>query len=217
MVSQVPISGLPSLLGSGFDRFLRAKRSQQLFLIHIGKCGGSSLRRAVAQSRVVKNKFTGVRRFHFEEPFFSESARYLFAVRNPISRVVSAFNYRHQSLLRGGEEKIVGERQVFLKYKSLTELAEDLYVGELPNLEAIENLNSIHHIGDESMSFYLNPLLPSLEPQSVFGVIAIESFAEDVRRILAVSPPHRRKTAPGAAESSLTLSPLAKSNLRRAL
>ena len=213
----LPVTGLPAMLSSGIERFSRDRRAQQLFLIHIGKCGGSSLRRAVAESRVVKNKFTGVRRFHFEEPFFSDSAEYLVAVRNPISRIVSAYNYRRQSLIRGGEEKRKGERQTFEKFQSLSQLAENLYMGGEPNEEVFRHLRSIHHIGDESFSYYLSPLLERLESRHLFGIIAIESFVEDSRRILAVSPPHRRKTAVDSVGGPSSLSSLAKSNLRLAL
>ena len=59
--------------------------------IHIGKCGGSSIRNLLQQS--IESKFTF---YHLNRPNLKRqdiSNRFLFVIRNPIERYVSAFNH----------------------------------------------------------------------------------------------------------------------------
>ena len=59
--------------------------------IHIGKCGGSSIKRFFQKSFSSKLNF-----YHLSRPKLKEqnkSNRFLFVIRNPIERYVSAFNH----------------------------------------------------------------------------------------------------------------------------
>ena len=55
--------------------------SKNLFLIHVGKCGGSSI-----------NKMLNISEYHLKKPIFSMLHNYIICIRNPIKRFVSAFN-----------------------------------------------------------------------------------------------------------------------------
>lgn len=197
--------------------FSRKKTNQSLYFVHIGKCGGSSLRQAVKNSRVVKNWFTKVKRFHFEQPTYRADVKYLFAVRNPISRARSAFYYRKALLDGGGEEKISGELSVFTRYATFCDLAESLYVEGVLNESAVADWNSIHHLGDETIGFYLRPLLPVLRKKDIFGVVSVENFDSDCQAVLGVKPPAKRRFGQRFSGRELELSALAVRNLRRFL
>ena len=208
------IRSLPPLVKSSLFRPLRDINPKWLFLIHIGKCGGSSLREATKRSRVVKNRFVGVRRFHFEKPEYSEGANYLFAVRNPILRSQSAFNYRRSLLELGGQEKLEGEREVFDKYPSFNSLAENLYLSGKLNEQAGRDWNSIHHLGDESIGFYVSDLLENLKQNQIYGVISVEHFSRDVPALLGITPIKRRVTSRARLGKDTTLTSKAIENLQ---
>jgi len=57
--------------------------------IHIGKCGGSSIRKSFKQHGI-KHKSV-----HLGRPKFNKNHKYIFWIRNPIKRFVSAFNYSY--------------------------------------------------------------------------------------------------------------------------
>ena len=64
---------------------------KDFYYIHIGKCGGSSIRNILKNPLEPKFNF-----FHLKRPdldYQDDSNRYLFFVRNPIKRFVSAFNH----------------------------------------------------------------------------------------------------------------------------
>jgi len=205
--------GFSRIVSSFRSRLRREASAQVLYFVHIGKCGGSSLRRAVSKSRIVKNRFVGVQRFHFEKPIPNAKASYLFAVRNPIDRAISAFNYRRESIRRGGEEKHPGEREVFNSYPTLNELAEAVISNGHVNEGVFESWNRVHHLGDESIAFYLEDLMPTLSKEQVFGIVSVERFNEDSQRLLGVSPGHRRNNRKNVPDADLALSTLGRQNL----
>ena len=94
-------------------------------LIHIGKCGGTSLKKALKVSR----RFPGIETVHIQKPVFSSKTRYIIVARDPISRCVSAFNWRYQKVIIRKTElnRFPGEAQVLEKYSTLSNLAEKLY------------------------------------------------------------------------------------------
>ncbi len=211
------VTSFPALLQSSLRRPFRDLQPRKLFLVHIGKCGGSSLRDATKKSRVVKNLFVGVRRFHFEEPEYSEMASYLFAIRNPILRTESAYYYRRSLLERGGQEKRKGEKRVFATYQSFNELAEALFDGSQTNRAALNAWNAIHHLGDESIYFYLNRLVPKLSRRQIFGIVSPEHFDSAIPRLLGVTAPRKRITRTKTNSRRAPLTPLAHANLERLL
>ena len=56
-------------------------------LIHVGKCGGSSL-----------TKMFKLKEFHLVKPQFNQNTKYIICIRNPIKRFVSAFNQSYRAV-----------------------------------------------------------------------------------------------------------------------
>ena len=77
------------------ERLHRSTRRELLF-IHIGKCGGATLWRALSQSALIRQQFSLVKSIHVRRPPIRRHTRYLIVVRNPIARALSAFNWRYK-------------------------------------------------------------------------------------------------------------------------
>lgn len=68
--------------------------ADSLVYIHIGKCGGVTLSQAIDSSEILNKKFKKITKVHVFKPPILRKASYMILVRNPISRVLSAFNWR---------------------------------------------------------------------------------------------------------------------------
>lgn len=203
---------------------------ETLIYVHIGKCGGASLWEAIANNPGLKTTFRSIFRLHICKPPVLQNARYLFVVRNPIERALSAFNWRHflvqenrrivveNRKIRAQRERFAGEHRVLEHYGSLSALAEALYSGD-GSLDAIAaaDFNAIHHL-KENIAFYLSDLLPAIEHQQVFAVMAAETLDEDIARDLGNTTVERFHSNQNKTTSDhLDLSPQARTNLRRFL
>tara|TARA_B100000886_G_scaffold332894_1_gene286144 strand:- start:5310 stop:6965 length:1656 start_codon:yes stop_codon:yes gene_type:complete len=60
---------------------IRNLNLNDLYLIHVGKCGGSSL-----------EEMFKLKQYHLNKPIYKSSSKYIICIRNPIKRFVSAFN-----------------------------------------------------------------------------------------------------------------------------
>ena len=103
-------------------------------------------------------------------------------------------------------------------YPSLECLAEALYNPETGFLNqlAARDFESIHHLR-ERISFYLNPLFPTLCRKNTLGIIVQERMNQDVKQILDVDLTLDFKKNKDKLDSSQSMSPVAILNLRRYL
>ncbi|MEP3351535.1 MAG: hypothetical protein ABJN96_16485 [Marinomonas sp.] len=154
-------------------------------LIHIGKCGGASLRKAVLDSKKVK--ITGV--VHTRKPYYFKGQNYYIVVRDPVARCISAFNWRYKIVVDDANQRtrFKGEYESLIKYKSFNELAEALYDDRgVLDKEASKDFENIHHLR-ERISFYLEDFLKICNPNDIKDIFVQESLNEDIERILGVS------------------------------
>ncbi len=167
--------------------------------VHVGKCGGTSILRAAARStRVAIDEVV-----HIRKPPIDPAARYYIAVRAPIERAISAFNWRYEKVVATGvqRERYPGEAAILAHYGTLDRLATALYREDgTDDPLAQGNFRSIHHLG-ESIAFYLEDLLASIAPQQIGGVLAQERLDQDIARVFGVRAgprlhEHRSATPP---------------------
>lgn len=190
-----------------------------LVYIHIGKCGGASLNSAVQRSRILRDEFRHITRVHIEKPAYIPDARYLIVLRNPVSRALSAFNWRYRLVVEDASQdsRYEGESDVLRKYGTLNTLAENLYVGEELNEEVAGEFRLIHHL-KEDISFYLSDLLEQVDAEQIFAVLAQENLDGDIEAHLGVLNESRiHSNRPETDSEKLQLSDLARSNLKRFL
>lgn len=186
-----------------------------LVYVHIGKCGGGSLWRAIRNSKLVRRTFNNVVRVHMAKPPILKNAKYLIVVRNPIERTVSAFNWRYNIVVEnGGPENVNGECQALTKYKTINNLAESLYDadGEL-NEDAVEALYSIDHM-KQNIEYYLSDLLDHINQEKIFALMTTELLDEDIEHYLSFKNKYRvHQSRP--FKSGIKLSHLARQNLEK--
>ena len=89
-------------------------RSGGRVLIHIGKCGGASLRKTLRESGIADE----LQFFHTQSPVFHKELRYIVVARNPLERAVSAFNWRYKLVVIDEiqRHRIPGEHEVLTQW-----------------------------------------------------------------------------------------------------
>lgn len=185
-------------------------------LIHIGKCGGVSVRNAILDSgRLHIDEIV-----HIRQPRITPDATYYILARSPVPRAISAFNWRYRLVVEESAQpdRFPGERQILENYGRLSVLAEALYFEDgSDNVLAQGNYMSIHHLG-EGISFYLDRLLGSIPPTQVGGVLLQENLNNDMFRLFGIITKERANANQEAVpEDMLQLSEKAHANLRRFL
>ena len=158
-----------------------------LLYIHIGKCAGTSVWRAINTSSKVQENFHRIERVHIiKAPIFSQ-CKYLIVVRNPIKRAISAFNWRYKLVVEKAIQKyrFNGEHEVLTKYQTLNALAENLYQNGEINEEVATEFRIIHHL-KEDISFYIGELVNHVNKKQIYGVLATEYLNEDIEEVLGV-------------------------------
>ncbi|TLU67309.1 hypothetical protein FE810_03225 [Thalassotalea litorea] len=166
------------------DHLLYYLRKPKTVLIHVGKCGGGTLQKTLARDPR-KIRFYS---FHVEKPIYRNKDQYYILARDPISRSISAFNWRYKLVVESKEqvERFPGEYQALSKYKSLNRLAECLYDDNgSANHEAIDEFNSIHHL-KENISFHLTEFLKKCPAGNIKGVLMQESLNADMEKFFSV-------------------------------
>ena len=181
---------LPSQLLQMIRRHLRNIKddSKQLIFIHIDKCGGTSLWHSIQNSQIIKSKFSHTYKVHVEKPLILKKAKYLIVIRNPIKRAISAFNWRFYLSEKdeAQRQRFDGEWEILNKYKMLNNLAEELYVNDVLNMEVSKEFQKIHHI-KQNIAFYLSELLSNITSDQIFCVISTETIYEDIINHLKVT------------------------------
>jgi hypothetical protein len=187
--------------------------------VHIGKCGGVSTIQAVQESDYFQSHFDRLLVCHVSKPPMLSRAKYMFVVRNPISRTLSAFNWRYKHVMLGGNQRgrFWGEARVFNKYDNLNMLAEQLVIDGNVQSDACNDLFTLHHI-KENIKFYLEPLLKKVTADQILCTATTENLDQDLNMIFGcprVEHIHKNKIDLNSNRGSL--SELARSNLRNIL
>lgn len=190
-----------------------------LIYIHIGKCGGTTLMKTIADSPVLKRAYTRIETVHVKKPPVYKRAHYLIVIRNPIERAISAFNWRYAKVAKERTQKswFAGEREALQKYGTLNELAEALYLNDELCAEVVSDFESILHL-HARISFYLTDLLEIINSNQVRFVLAQETLDFDIERNLGVKSVHKlNKNSDKVDAGSKRLTATAYANLRRYL
>ena len=186
-------------------------------LIHIGKCGGSSLRKAILSSDVYKN----IEIVHIKKPVYTHNVNYYIVARDPIKRAISAFNWRYKLVVEEEREKqkyrFENEYEILNKYKNLNNLCEKLYNdnGE-PDQASIIEFETIHHL-KERISFYLSDFLDVCPKDQIKGVLMQETLTQDLEKIFSIPSAVMGSEKQNKVPSKSFLSPKAHRNLVRFL
>ena len=190
----------------------------KLNFIHIGKCGGSSVLNALVNSEIIKEKYNSILHTHTIKPIYQRNEDYIITIRNPISRLLSAYNWRYYLVVETENQKnrFKGEWEILNKYKTLNNMAEKLF-DECTNsvdLNVSQEFEVIHHIR-ERISFYLLDFLDVVNINQIYGVLKQESLEQDCKKLLGVEIPHLKNHKSKTLPTYLNLSEKALNNLKR--
>lgn len=190
----------------------------KLNFIHIGKCGGSSVLNALVNSEIIKEKYTSIIHTHTRKPIYQRNEDYIITIRNPISRLLSAYNWRYYLVVETENQKnrFKGEWEILNKYKTLNNMAEKLF-DECTNsvdLKVSQEFEVIHHIR-ERISFYLLDFLDVVNINQIYGVLKQESLEQDCKKLLGVEIRHLKNHKSKTLPTYLNLSEKALKNLKR--
>lgn len=175
--------------------------------IHIGKCGGSSV------IEELKRKDIKFIEKHVDKVKFRKNKKYYIVIRNPISRFISAFDWRYKLVVEDGVQKdrFQGEKAILEKYKTVNNLAENIYnEGGKLVLNFKDDDFYIHHL-KEDIDFYLGDLLKQCKKEDVIAVLATETLSDDIKENFDITlTSHLKKNKKNNALSSLALQNLNK-------
>ena len=146
-----------------------------LKLIHIGKCGGTTVDSILAQNNIRHENI------HVKKPVFNSNDKYLIIIRNPIDRFISAFNWRYKlsvlDKIQGN--RFLNEKNTLTKYNCVNNFAENI-----ANFD--ENKTYIHHI-HENINFYLYDFLKICKKENIIGIVTQENLEYDMKQIFNIS------------------------------
>ena len=197
--------------------------NRDLQVIHIGKCGGSTVCDAIKRSDLIKEKYRKLEIFHMKKGLYKENSDYLIIIRNPIERAISAYNWRQKLVIEEKRQlhknRVRREKEIAVlqEYKYLNQIAEDLYLKNTkPNMTLLKRFKSIRHIR-ENISFYLKSLLKSLNSNQIYGIVKQNELSSDCKNLIGdISIGNKKYNRPkDPNDPSLYLSIKARNNLRR--
>jgi len=147
----------------------------KLVIIHIGKCAGSVVCNTLRKNNI---EFTEI---HVQKAKFKENKKYVILLRNPISRFISAFNWRYELVLidKTQKNRFYKEKNVLKKYNNVNNLAENI-----ENYDVGEEY--IHHIY-EDINYYLSDFLKECKSENILGVITQENLYDDFKKIFNIN------------------------------
>jgi len=187
-------------------------------LVHVGKCGGSSI---VEELRARRFCFE---HFHMRRPQPAADRRYVVLVRDPVARFVSAFNWRSHLLENDllpparSQDPIArlrhrAEREFLAEFADVNAFAERLVRTGKHEVSAPATLMQLVGHVPQGFAWYLDDLLGGIEPAQLAGVIATERLADDFEEVFGFRPVAERNRH--YASRGTELSPQGRANLAR--
>ena len=194
-----------------------------LHVIHVGKCGGSTITELINSCNTVTSRYQHIYFSHVEGFKFFENCDYVLCLRNPIARAISAFAWRRKLVLVDSHPNQVnrfsGELNVFQRYSNFAEMLELLYLESDDTLDqyVARDFNLIHHLR-ENIHFYLSPLENILSSSNLLGIICQETLSEDCLQLFGIHVGQTfRRYNISKSDQVGVLSPRAIKNLKRYL
>jgi hypothetical protein len=187
-------------------------------LVHVGKCGGATVEEALRDRNFIFDHY------HLRRPVYKEEQCYVILVRDPIARIVSAFNWRYywlsEEIIRQGDAKDPlaqmkhrFELDFLSQFENVNAFAEQLVRPGKFDVSPISTMMSLVGHVMQGFVWYLGDLLESMQPHQLAGVITTERLADDVEALFGFRPDKERNRYYPSRESFL--SPRGRANLAR--
>ena len=169
-------------------RFIRYFNEKKIALIHVGKCGGTSVKKELNLKKI---NYIHIHMFKAE---YNPNYKYVIILRNPVKRFISAFYWRHYLITNKFSDKdkkgvtqvapngtLKAEQDFFKKYHNINDFCVDLS----KNDNILENFKVINHM-NMGIDFYLNKLINTCPKKNILGVICLETLDHDMKKIFNI-------------------------------
>ena len=171
--------------------------------VHIGKTGGSTITKCLNE-----NYINYVNR-HCCKIEYNQNKLYIISIRNPISRFISAFNWRYY-LLKTKIQKNDYELKIYEKYKNVNNLAEHLYIDNKLNEELDKDINKVYkshpsHLG-MGINYYIGKLLQKCPKDKIVKVIMNETLNDELKSFFNIEVKLKLKNNSSFGDKQLSLS-----------
>jgi hypothetical protein len=167
-------------LSVGNEQFINSEDKQ---IIHIGKCGGSSVTEQLNKYNIF------IEYIHIRNNIkYNPKIEYIILIRNPVKRFISAYNWRKRLILNNNylpeNPLLKSEQKLFNKYNTLNNLAENIYINNKLNINFKDKKNYFHHIY-EDINYYLEKILTKItkNTKNNIKIITQEYISEDFEKI----------------------------------
>lgn len=152
-----------------------------LIIIHIGKCGGSSV---CSELKSINIQFKEI---HMNRAIYNPNNNYVILIRNPIQRFISAFYWRYYLVcdIKSQEYRFKNEKNILNKYKNIDNLCNDLEINHNIFNGYHNSGNYIHHLR-EDIYFYLKDFIKQCPKNQILGVICTETIKDDMKNIFGI-------------------------------
>jgi hypothetical protein len=146
--------------------------NENFTFIHIGKCGGSTIR-----SLLKKYNFNFNVIHVYEREEYKSCKKYLIALRNPVERFVSAFYWRKYLASTSQKNSFRGEYEFFQKYPTIESLIQDDIT--------ILKKQYVHHL-KEDIHYYLGDFFNQCNPSNIIGIVCTKNLNKDIENIFDI-------------------------------
>lgn len=150
----------------------------RLSFIHIGKCGGSTIRRYLYSLDNVEVSHI----YHIQSlPLYenlNNDKKFLISIRNPVDRLISAFYWRKYLVYKTKRRKnqFDGEYSFFNEYKTMNQVIDT----DISILDKIY----VHHI-HENINWYLKNFVQKANKDNIFGIICQHRLRKDLEEVFS--------------------------------
>jgi hypothetical protein len=175
----------------------KLSRETQFNLIHVGKCGGSTVEQELRARNFIFDHY------HLRRPVYEQGQSYVILVRDPIARFVSAFNWRYhllsEKITRPGykidpmaDMKHRFELEFLSQFKNVNAFAEQLVRPVKFDVSPLTTMLSLVGHVTQGFAWYLGDLLDNMQPRQLAGIITTERLADDVEVLFGFRPEEER-------------------------
>ena len=194
------------------------KRQRKLVFIHPGKCGGSTIRHCIETSGF-REKYCldddGYTHSHTRQIAFRRNTDYIIALRNPLRRMVSAWNWRKHLVFERGVSPIADEEYVLKEFITLNNLAKELYDSNgRVNVDLLEKINVVGHFS-RGINFHLYRVAKHLHPFNSHAICQ-ERLSDDLLTLGMRVKKRLKEHQSNVSKEDLLLEEVAAENLVKA-
>lgn len=153
-------------------------KKTRLNFIHIGKCGGSTIRKylySLENVKVSNIHHCQSSTLHKDIPL---NRKFLISIRNPVDRLISAFYWRKYLVYKTKRRRnqFYGEYSFFNQYKTLNQVIDT-------DISVLDKVY-VHHI-HENINWYLKNFIKNATKDNIFGIICQHRLRKDLEEVFS--------------------------------